>query len=322
MEFGELKSVDLRLAWENEAINFTTWLSKDENLKKLGSRIGIELEPHSTEERIGPFRADVVCKDTASGDYVLIENQLEKTDHTHLGQILTYTAGLDAVTIVWIAKRFTDEHLAALEWLNEVTKPEINFFGIEVELLQVDNSRPAVNFKIVCRPNDWTKSTEIARRDLTDTQKFHLEFFGQLRERILDRETDLQPQAPQPQCWTNFGIGRTNFSMAATTNIQQHWAKVELNIYGDERLAFFKLLRANKDIIHKELGFELEWEAREDFKTSTLRVFLRNVDIKDKSLWPKIHGWMIECLEAFRRVFYDRIVNLDASNYESTSNNE
>ena len=137
---GKLDRVDLRTVWETEAGAFTPWLAREDNLALLGETVGIELELEAQEKDVGPFRADLLCKDTASGAWVLVENQLERTDHTHLGQLLTYAAGLQAVTIVWVAARFTEEHRATLDWLNEITDDRFNFFGLEVELWRIGTS--------------------------------------------------------------------------------------------------------------------------------------------------------------------------------------
>ena len=137
---GKLEPADLREAWTSEAGEFTPWLAKEENLALLGDTIGLELELEALEKNVGAFRADILCKDTASNSWVLVENQLERTDHTHLGQLLTCAAGLKAVTIVWIADRFTEEHRAALDWLNEITDDRFNFFGLEIELWRIGGS--------------------------------------------------------------------------------------------------------------------------------------------------------------------------------------
>jgi hypothetical protein len=131
---GRLERADLREVWLSEAGDFTPWLAREENVALLGDAIGLELEVEAQEKDVGPFRADILCKDTATANWVLVENQLERTDHGHLGQLLTYAAGLQAVTIVWIAQRFTEEHRAALDWLNEITDDRFNFFGLEIEL--------------------------------------------------------------------------------------------------------------------------------------------------------------------------------------------
>ncbi len=131
---GRLQQVDLREVWTSKSSDFTPWLAREDNLALLEEAVGLDLELEAQEKNVGPFRADILCKDTISGTWVLIENQLEKTDHTHLGQLMTYAAGLNAVTVVWIAEHFTEEHRAALDWLNEVTDKSINFFGLEIEL--------------------------------------------------------------------------------------------------------------------------------------------------------------------------------------------
>src|SRR4051794_9072868 len=149
---GRLLRADLRTAWASEPADFTPWLAQQENLQLLGEVIGIDLELESQEKPVGPFSADILCKDTATGDWVLIENQLERTDHTHLGQLITYAAGLNAVTIVWIASRFTDEHRAAIDWLNERTDQKIRLFGLEIELWRIGESPLAPKFNIVSKP--------------------------------------------------------------------------------------------------------------------------------------------------------------------------
>ena len=159
---GRLEKVDLRQIWLSESSGFTPWLAQHESLKLLGETIEMELECQSQEKEVGPFRADILCNDLSNDKFVLIENQLERTDHTHLGQLLTYAAGLEAVTIVWLAQRFTDEHRAALDWLNEHTSEQINFFGLEIELWKIGNSLVAPKFNIVSKPNDWTRSMKPA----------------------------------------------------------------------------------------------------------------------------------------------------------------
>lgn len=132
MDLGRLEKItDLREIWKTEAQDFTPWLAKEENLSLLGETINLELELEAVEKDVGPFRADILCRDTSDNSLVLVENQVERTDHTHLGQLLTYAAGLNTVTIVWIAKKFTDEHRATLDWLNEITGDKINFLVLK-----------------------------------------------------------------------------------------------------------------------------------------------------------------------------------------------
>ena len=147
-KLGRLERIDLREIWRTEAYDFTPWLAQSENIEILGDALGLDLEVEAQERNVGPFRADILCKDLDDNSWVLIENQLERTDHNHLGQLLTYGAGLNTVTIIWIAEKFTDEHRAALDWLNDITDDSFNFFGLEVELWRIGESAPAPKFNI------------------------------------------------------------------------------------------------------------------------------------------------------------------------------
>lgn len=151
---GRLERVETRLIWANEAMDFTPWLA--DNLQFLGDAIGVELQLEAQEKSVGLFRADILAKDVQANSWVLIENQLACTDHSHLGQLITYAAGLEAVTVVWIAKMFTDEHRAALDWLNTISDEGIKFFGVQVEVWSIGDS-VAPKFNVVSRPNTWTK---------------------------------------------------------------------------------------------------------------------------------------------------------------------
>src|SRR5688572_3350887 len=159
-----MQPVPLREAWESESGDFTPWLAQEENIEQLSEALGLELEVEAQEKDVGPFRADILCKNTVDGTWVLIENQLERTNHGHLGQLLTYAAGLEAVTIVWISQRFTEEHRATLDWLNQITDERFNFFGVEVELFRIGTSPLAPNFKVVSKPNDWSKTVTDAAK--------------------------------------------------------------------------------------------------------------------------------------------------------------
>jgi hypothetical protein len=145
-------------------------LARPENLSVLAETLGIELELEAQERAVGPFRADILCKEIGSERWVLIENQLERTDHGHLGQLLMYASGLEAVTIVWISARFTEEHRSTLDWLNRITDDSFRFFGLEVELWRIGDSPAAPKFNIVSKPNDWSQSVAQAARAIDDNE--------------------------------------------------------------------------------------------------------------------------------------------------------
>ena len=179
---GHLEKVSPRTYWEREDTEFTPWLAQEENIALLGDTIGIELEVQEQEAAVGPFRADILCRNTANGSLVLIENQLERTDHTHLGQLFTYAAGLDVVTIVWIARHFREEHRAALDWLNRITNEDFHFFGLEIELWRIDESRLAPKFNLVVKPNDWSKivkeAASLQRGKWTPIQELQIAYWS------------------------------------------------------------------------------------------------------------------------------------------------
>jgi len=183
MTLSKLKSIDIRTYWGDEAKDFTPWLAKEENIQVLADAIGIDIEVEETEKFIGSYKADIVAND-GDGNKIIIENQLNRTDHKHLGQIITYASGIRAKIVIWICKTVSDEHREAIDWLNDVTTDEVAFFACELELWQIDNSNPAPKFNIVSSPNDWSKIIKgnSNPKVLTETKKAHLEFWNGFKE--------------------------------------------------------------------------------------------------------------------------------------------
>ena len=184
MMLGKLKKVDLRKAWKHEALDFTNWLAKDENLGLLSDEIGIGLQLVQTEASVGKFNVDILAEEENTGRKIIIENQLEPTDHAHLGQVITYASGYDAEIIIWIVKDVRDEHKQAIDWLNEHTDEKVNFFGIKMELWQIGDSPFAPKFQIISKPNDWAKAIKKSARQssLTDAKLLQLDFWNHFKD--------------------------------------------------------------------------------------------------------------------------------------------
>jgi len=320
-QLGQLRKVDLRIVWPSESGDFTPWLATPENLKLLGDAIGLELELESTEKEVGSFSADILCKDMSTGDWVVIENQLEKTDHTHLGQLFTYAAGLKVSTVVWIAARFTDEHRAALDWLNEITNQRINFFGLEIALWQIADSAIAPKFDVVSKPNDWSRDVVAGasgkRGDLSEAQSLQLRFWSAFRDYALERSSTIKPTKPFPQHWMNMGIGRTGFNLAgivsthdsSTNSNDRQEIRAEVQIYNKESKAYFAALREQAATIEEEFGERLTWYSAEN--VHSCRIYVRKtVDLSDEADWPNQHKWLLAKLEKLRAVFETRIQQL------------
>ena len=203
-KLARLEKVDLRDQWKDEAKDFTPWLAEPENIEILSEAIGMDLEVIGKEEKVGSFSADILCKDINTNRNVVIENQLEQTDHTHLGQVITYCAGLEASTFIWISSHVREEHRAAVDWLNAITSDDYQFFAIEVQLFRIGDSPVAPNFKIAAKPNGWTKNVRKQVSDeLSDTEKLKLEYWEEYRKYVLEQPKEFNPQRPLPQHWTN-----------------------------------------------------------------------------------------------------------------------
>jgi hypothetical protein len=311
---GRLQKVELREVWLSESSEFTPWLAQEENLKLLGEAIGIELECEAQEKEVGPFRADVLCKDTATDAWVLIENQLERTDHLHLGQLITYAAGLDAVTIVWVAERFTEEHRAALDWLNERTDEKITFFGLEVELWRIGDSPIAPKFNVISRPNDWTRDvSEAAKRmdvqDMSERRRLQFEYWTALQQLLKERKSVVRPRSARPRSWVAFAIGRSRFNLWVEMYVRDKQIGVGLTCKPPYTKTFFQELKSQKQAIEKELGFSIEFEEDPEKLFTYISIYTEFAP-ENRGSWPQQHEWIISKLEAFYRVFSARLRNL------------
>jgi len=309
MKIGKLNKIDLRALWNGEATDFTPWLAKDENIELLGETIGIELEVQEQEKNVGIFRADILCKDTVTDEYVLIENQLERTDHNHLGQLMTYGAGLDAVTIIWIARTFSEEHRAALDWLNRITDDQINFFGIEIEVYKIGDSLPAPMFQLVSKPNDWSKSVKSSARSaqITETKQLQLEYWQALKKYLESSNSFIKSQKPSPQHWTNYALGRSYFHMQATAAVKGDFIRIEVIISGDDaKNNFHKLKSQYEEDVSKYFDDKFYWEELPEGKISSIYI-KKSAFITKRKEWPEQHEWFKNNLEKLDKYFRPKI---------------
>jgi hypothetical protein len=315
-ELGRLERIEnLRAIWGDEAADFTPWLAREENLALLGETLSLDLALEGTEQGVGSYRADIVCRDTASESLVLVENQLDQTDHRHLGQLFTYGAGLNAVTIVWVASKFTDEHRAALDWLNEITNEDVNFFGLEIELWRIGNSPLAPKFNIVSKPNEWTKGIVRPPGDLTDTQELQLAYWRRFCELVDQTAKEIKSRTPRPQHWMNFAIGRSKFKLMTFANTRDRRIGIALVLTGPDAKTHFHLLQEQQEEIEGDIGPSLDWREMPAQKSSRVFLILHNSDPADHDDWPRQHTWLLEKLRLFHSAFAPRVRALDASEY-------
>ena len=319
IKLGQLEKVDLRNVWANEAGDFSPWLAQAENLALLADTLHLDgLELDRTEVEVGPYRADIVCQETASDRVIVIENQLEKTDHDHLGKLLTYAAGLKAEIVVWVAARFTDEHRAALDWLNNASSEEFAFFGVEIEAWRIGDSAPAPKFNVIARPNDWSRQVASVSGPsaLTDKKRLQLEFWIAFRAWAEIHAKRFSPTKAKPQHWMNMGIGRGGFNLGA---IASHWdsmqntfarheIRAELQLHNKEAKEQLQTLQEDQATIDSELGEPLIWH---ESSGRSCRIYLRReVDLNDRASWDEYHEWLTNRLDKLHEVFSNRIQKL------------
>lgn len=314
-ELGSIKKINPRTQWPNEAINFTPWLAEEENVQLLATALGIELEVESIEAAVGPYSADILARDTATGDYVVIENQLTKTDHDHLGKMITYAAFLGASAVVWLAPKFTDEHKKALDWLNDNSSEDISFYGVVVELWQIDNSLPAVRFNVTSKSPGLLRKAGIPKTtgELSETKKLQLEWWKYYSEQLLNKKVITSIQKPRPQYWFDVPLGRSGIYLSNVANTYDHKLGVRVYLYNRYNAdAALAQLFDQREEIEAQLGTKLIWNPNPENRDKIIGVYL-DADISKREKWEQYCDWMVEMTKKFREVFVPRVRELDLS---------
>lgn len=299
---GKIMKVELRKAWNHEASDFTNWLAEEENLRLLSDEIGIDIKLIQTEATVGRFNVDILAEEEDTGNKIVIENQLEPTNHDHLGKIITYASGFDANMVVWVVKEAREEHRQAIDWLNEHTDEDLAFFLIQVELWQIGDSPFAPKFEIISKPNDWAKTVKqsVSGSKITDTKARQLEFWEQFKTFAESRNTPLRIQKPSPQHWLNISVGSSHAHISLTLNSFDGVMRTELYIPDNKEIYHF--LEQRKADIEKELGYEVEWMELPGKKASRIKAeFPGMIDTTEE--WEKYFAWLQETAERFQKVF-------------------
>lgn len=304
MKLGTLKRIDLREYWKHEALDFTKWLSEPENIALLSDEVGIGIEVTQTEANVGRFNVDILAQEENTGRKIIIENQLETTDHSHLGQLITYAAGVEAECIIWVVREVREEHRQAVDWLNEHTDEDISFFLVAIELWQIEDSLPAPKFYVISRPNEWKKSVRTSVQDgnLTDTKTKQFEFWQQLKDFASDKYPALKLRSPRPQHWYDVSIGRSDCHLSLIVDSRED--KVRCELYIPDSKDLYKIFLTSKSLVEQELGMKetVEWQDLPGKKASRIRV-LHEFNFADTSTWNSAFQWLIETAIRFKQVF-------------------
>ena len=303
MKLGKLEEVDIRKVWPHEQYDFSKWLATEENIKELGDALNLSLTDVETEKFVGNYRCDILCKDEITGKMVLIENQLEPTNHDHLGKIITYASGLDAAVVVWIVASARDEHASAIEWLNKHTDDEISFFLMEVHAYKIGDSDPAPQFKIIEQPNDFVKIVKAVSKnsDMNESQKNRLEFWTQFNEVVDSQGKPFNKRKVTTDHWYNVAIGSSDASISIDLVNKEH--RIRVSLWINDNKDIFDALFQRKDEIETALGFGLEWNRLDNKKASYICTYIKGLDFKKQDNYPMLMEQIVDLVLKMRNVF-------------------
>ena len=303
IKMGKLVEVDIRKLWGHEQYDFSNWLADKENLELLNETIGLTLSEVEKEVYVGAYRCDLVGKDEVTGEKVIIENQLEASNHDHLGKIITYASGLDANVIVWIVKEAREEHRSAIEWLNNNTATNINFFLIEVHAYQIGDSLYAPKFEVVEKPNGFIKNakTQSGSGEYNRSQSERLEFWNRFNEIVAERGKPFNVRKASTDHWYDIAIGVSGGHVALNLVNKDSCVVIELYINDDKEL--FDHLELSRTEIESKLGLKLDWQRLDDKKASRIMYRLPGLNFDDHSNYDYLMNEMIDKAVLFVKVF-------------------
>lgn len=295
MKLGKLEQItDLRSIWKHEANDFTPWLAKEENLSVLSDAIGIDLVLEEQESKVGDFSVDLLATEEGTGRKIIIENQLEETNHDHLGKIITYASGKDAEVIIWIVRKARDEHKKAIEWLNQHTDDSSAFFLIEIEVWKIGNSEPAPKFNVVERPNDWAKAMKNV--GITNTQSQQMQFwqyFVDSWDNNVEFAHAFRKRKAHPQNWYDISMGSSDFHLCMEIHFQKN--DINAGLYIPDNKNIYNKLLENRAEIEKTLDAAVEWR---NAKKASRFLISKSIDINNPTNWDEACNWLMDiCLK-------------------------
>lgn len=305
-KIDKIRKVSLRELWEKEDKDFTKWLEK--NIDYLNDVLGLDIHIISRGENVGPFKVDLYGEDS-NGHKVIIENQLEKTDHTHLGQIITYLTNLEANTAIWITSDPVEEHVKAVEWFNETTPDDIAFYLIKIEAIKIGSGQIAAPlFTIIQQPTLLGKQIGAEKKEYAERHVLREKFWKQFLLEINKKNRLCVNINPSTDAWIGIGIGLTGVGLNLV--ISRRYARVEIYINRGEKnenKRIFDMLYSMKNKIERDFGEKLIWEKMEDNVTSRIKHELSGVNITNELDWPKMNNFMINSLEKMHKAFKEPI---------------
>ena len=294
MKLGKLEEVDIRELWKHEQYDFSEWLSKEENIEILSDEIGLTLTEINKEVFVGSYRCDLVAKDETTGIKVIIENQLEATNHDHLGKIITYASGLDANVVIWIVKEAREEHRSAIEWLNNKTTKDISFFLMEIRAYKIGDSLPAPKFVIVEKPNDFVKTTNtsIDSGELSKAQAERLNFWNRFNEVLISRNKPFNVRKATTDHWYDVALGTSEAQISIT--LVNKTNSIGIEVYINDNKELFDRLYSESEAIQNELDFSMDWQRLDNKKASRIIYYMGGLDFDNHENYDELINEVID----------------------------
>ena len=307
MELGRLTEVEVRDLWKHEQYDFSDWLSQPNNIDYLNDILGLTLCDIQKESSVGSYRCDLFAKDETSGTKVIIENQLESSNHDHLGKIITYASGLNATVIVWIVKEAREEHRSAIEWLNNNTVENIGFFLIELHAYKIGNSLPAPKFEVIEQPNDFIKANNSSYviKEESQSESERKTFWTLFNKRVTEQGKPFNIRKPTTDPWYTIAIGTSKGSICVNLVNKENLIVLEFYIYDSKDL--FDSLYQNKDEIEAKLNMHFQWERLDTKKASRIKHFIPGLNFEDHSNYNELMDEVIDKATRMKRIFREYI---------------
>ena len=308
VKLGKLQEVDIRKVWPHEQYDFSKWLSAEENIQELGNTLNLSLTDVETEKFVGTYRCDILCRDEITGKIVLIENQLEQTNHDHLGKILTYASGLDASVVVWVVASARDEHASAIEWLNKHTDDSISFFLIEIHAYKIGNSEPAPQFKIIEQPNDFVKTVKHIAQDkgMNESQSCRLEFWTRFNDILEQRGKPFNKRKATTDHWYSVAVGSSECQISIDLVNKEH--KIRVGLWIADNKERFDYMKQHKTEIEAAMGMALSWERLDNKKSSLICTYIKGLDFKNQENYPELMNKSIDLVVKMRDVLKEYVL--------------
>lgn len=303
MNLSRLEEIkDLRTVWPHEALDFTPWLSQDDNISLLADAIGLDITVDETESSVGDFNVDIFASETGTDRKIIIENQLEDTNHDHLGKLITYASGKSADVIVWVVKHAREEHKAAIEWLNNHTDERIGFFLCEIKLYRIGTSEPAVKFEVIEKPNNWTKEVK-KNESISETQQRRYDYWVAFQDYAFQNAEfakEFKRRKPSTDHWMNYSIGSSDCYISVTQMVNRN--EINVCLYIPDNMELYESFLANRESIDKAADISLNWCELPERKASKI-IIERSAELSDQSKWQEQFDWLADVMLKIKKAF-------------------